>query len=144
MATRHLDKRYTRTRNNQISYHYHISCRGGQSLTLGQEYEEYKNLFDTIDRAVIRKHLPDLLAQYQQGKLLFFGPYLALNRDRIRVSNRTRDGGSYPWSEVGSVQFDDSTVSFFLYSRSKPMQLPLENIKNLCLLQALVKQVREQ
>lgn len=122
------DRRGTYTFSRADSTHFIVNHVFRHSGELGA----------TIEEEVTRRMLPRLLIAYQRGETLHFGP-VQVNRRGIKTSEQ-----ALPWYEVGEIKEHMGIVAIMQKAGSPWSYVPMKQIPNFCVLEALIETLLEQ
>lgn len=116
-----------------------ISCHDGYTLAFHGARKSLSELQKTLEEQLTRRCLPFLLADYQAGQTLHFGP-LAVNRQGLNVRDT-----ALAWEYVADISLVKDQQLVISQSGEQPtiwLTLPALKIPNLSLLLALFKRIR--
>ena len=117
---------------------YAFSQADGTRFIVNHVFHHAEELGATIEEEFTRRMLPRLLTAYQRGETLHFGPVQA-NRRGISTSEKT-----LPWYEVREIREFMGMVAITQKTRCLWSYVPMKQIPNLCVLQALIEILLEQ
>ena len=117
---------------------YAFSRTDGTRFIVNHVFRHAEELGATIEEEVTRCMLPRLFTAYQRGETLHFGP-VQVNRRGISTSEQT-----LTWYEVGKIREDVGIVAIMQKAGSPWSYVPMKQIPNFCVLEALIETLLEQ
>lgn len=121
---------YTGTTHN-----YRVRRVDGYEIVLNDRFANVATLGDTVSNQVTGAKMPQVIAAYNAGQTITFGP-LSLNRQGIQNAN----GNLLPWPEIKDVSLQNGYVAVSKAGKwLRWSTQPVRNIPNVFLFIALVR-----
>ncbi|GCE18801.1 DUF6585 family protein [Dictyobacter kobayashii] len=120
---------------------YTLLRSDGTLFVLDNDLPHLDRLGGFMEREVCRHLLPQVLAQYNAGSVLTFGP-LAVSRSGLAVEKVQR---LLPWSEYERLSLDETSLSLYCYGNSWAWAtLSLSGLPNVWVLKGLLEYAAKQ
>lgn len=138
-----LERVYLTLTHNSRANSHHLRCQlhqsNGHRLTfdfLDKEMADIKLISDTIQRHIIQRQLPPMLAQFHGGQVIDFGP-IKLDQVGITASKK-----SMLWQEVESLRIQMGVINIRQRGQRRPWaRVAAAKTANAFLLAVLVDQI---
>jgi hypothetical protein len=137
-----VQRNYIQSRSNYFLSGYTLIRRDGSTLMIGRAYHGFKELGTNIEATLTHYLLPEALNIYNSGRPVYFG---VIQVDAQGISVLQKKGPkTLPWSEFDGYKIYDGRLQIKKRdARSAWERVPILQIPNLCVLEALTARIMQ-
>ena len=133
----HVTRHYRNGIYTGTTHNYRVRRVDGYEIVLNDRFTHVDKLGDTVSNQVTQAKMPQVLAAYNAGQVITFGP-LSVSRQGIQNAN----GNLLPWPEIKDVSLQSGYVAVSKAGKwLRWSSQPVRNIPNVFLFIALVRSI---